>query len=345
MKYHQYLFGVVFWLRWCVLVDRVCPSWACAAGEGKGPVVRWHCLLHSSKPSQRGKRDVLEDVYADRRPNVYMSKNHGQSDFQVELDRGGSLARRKTELLPDGVYLFEDDLEISGLLCATIVTCSAWLLELYELQAGELFFIRGKEHVRPDTKRFGVFYPPFSITRLCFKNAKAHLLGVAATEGLPPELTITPTVFESTFSAPPNGVARVIEILRASNNRQPIEINPKASLLSLKAKRLIHESYLVYPSIARIAKRLGVTHEHLSRQFKRDFGMSPSDYLRQLRVADAPLRLARGEEIVNVSQDVGYNDLSRFYKQFRKTTDTSPGVCKTILRPKRISRERTRRPM
>ncbi|MGH9908785.1 MAG: helix-turn-helix domain-containing protein, partial [Pyrinomonadaceae bacterium] len=68
---------------------------------------------------------------------------------------------------------------------------------------------------------------------------------------------------------------------------------------------------------------------------KRDFEMSPNAYLRQLRVADVPLLLARGEEIVNVSLDVGYNDLSRFYKQFRKTTKTSPGVCRTIMRPGR----------
>jgi AraC-like DNA-binding protein len=95
---------------------------------------------------------------------------------------------------------------------------------------------------------------------------------------------------------------------------------------------LIDENYLAYPSMARIAKRLGVTHEHLSRQFKRDFTMSPSAYFRQLRVADVPLRLARGEEIIQVSQEVGYNDLSRFYKQFRKTTNTSPGACKTIMR-------------
>ena len=37
---------------------------------------------------------------------------------------------------------------------------------------------------------------------------------------------------------------------------------------------------------------------HLSRQFKRDYGLTPSAYLRQLRVADAPLRLAAGQPIV-----------------------------------------------
>ena len=107
-------------------------------------------------------------------------------------------------------------------------------------------------------------------------------------------------------------------MVRDSTNRQSIDSCPSASLLSVKAKRLIDENYLAYPSIARIAERLGVSHAHLSRQFKRDFGMSPSEYLRRLRVADAPLRLARGEEIINVSLEVGYNDLSRFYKQFRK---------------------------
>ncbi len=87
--------------------------------------------------------------------------------------------------------------------------------------------------------------------------------------------------------------------------------------------------------MARVAERLGVTPEHLSRQFKRDFEMSPTNYLHQLRLADAPLRLAKGEDIVNVSQDVGYNDLSRFYKQFRKATKTSPGVCRSVLKSKR----------
>ena len=96
---------------------------------------------------------------------------------------------------------------------------------------------------------------------------------------------------------------------------------------------LLGSNYLVHPSIARIAARLNVTHAHLSRQFKRDFGMSPSAYLHQLRLADAPLRLARGEEIVNVSMEVGYNVLSRFYKQFRKNTSTSPGACQTLMKP------------
>jgi AraC-like DNA-binding protein len=264
-----------------------------------------------------------------------MRNRDKNSDFHVEFADGGLLARRQTNFLPDGAYLFEDKLEVKGALTARVITCAAWLLELYELRSGELFFISGEAHVRPHTKSFGVFYPPFTISQPCFRNARGRLIGIAATAPLPGELMTVPVVFETNLTGQPSSAAQIIEIVAAGKSRQSIELNPKPSLLSLKAKKLIDANYLVYPSIARVAARLGVTHEHLSRQFKRDFQLSPSNYLRQLRVADAPLRLARGEEIINVSQDVGYNDLSRFYKQFRQTTNTSPGACKTIMRPTR----------
>lgn len=241
--------------------------------------------------------------------------------------------RLRTEFLPDGAYLFEDELP-GGIIDATVITCSAWLLELYELNSGDVGFDVGTEKVRPTIKSFGVFYPPFSLTRPCFKNPQGHVLGVAANTDLPAELLSPPIVFETAF-CPPGSAIEAISLVRSGIHRQSIDPCPSASLLSLKAKRLIDENHLAYPSIARVAERVGVSHAHLSRQFKRDFGMSPSEYLRRLRVADAPLRLARGEDIVNVSLDVGYNDLSRFYKQFRQTTNTSPGTCKTVLRPRR----------
>jgi AraC-like DNA-binding protein len=258
-----------------------------------------------------------------------------QLDHQLNLGNDGAMMRRRMGFLPDGAYFFEDQLEIKGVLTAKVITCAAWLLELYRLEAGELFFIRGDENIRPRAKSFGVFYPPFTISQPCFKNASAHLIGVAASASLPADLATVPILFETSATERPSGAAQVIEILHSAQGRQAIEMNPRPSLLSLKAKRLIDENYLVYPSITRIALKLGVAHEHLSRQFKRDFGMSPSDYLRQLRMADAPLLLARGEQIIKVSQSVGYNDLSRFYKQFRKTTKTSPGVCQTMMKPKR----------
>ena len=241
-------------------------------------------------------------------------------------------ARRKTALLADGSYLFEDKLS-GGSIGGTLIACAAWLLELYELTSGKVFFKVGEKKLRPATNYFGALFPPFSMCHFMFEDPQGSLTGIASSESLPAEFVGSPIVFDANLAAPPASAKDAIAILRAGFNRQSVDLNPNASLLSIKAKKLIDTNYLHYPAIARIAERLGVSHPHLTRQFKIDFGMSPSEYLRRLRVADAPLRLARGEEIINVSQEVGYNDLSRFYKQFRKTTNTSPGACKTLLRP------------
>lgn len=240
------------------------------------------------------------------------------------------ITRRETRFLPDGTYLFRDQLKIESVVTTAVVTCTGWLLEMYQLRAGELYFLSGRKEIRPIGKRFGVFYPPYALVRPCFINAKGSLVGLAGTAPLSAEINTSPFVFEIT---PPLGVTSVTEILEAGGNRQAIDANPKASSLTIKARKLIIEGHDSDLSIARIAARLGVSNAHLSRQFRRDYGMSPRAYLHQLRVADAPLELARGAAIADISHDSGYGDLSRFYKQFRKTTGTSPGICREIVAP------------
>jgi AraC-like DNA-binding protein len=43
--------------------------------------------------------------------------------------------------------------------------------------------------------------------------------------------------------------------------------------------------------------------------------------------------LARGETIADVSWQAGYRDLTRFYTQFRKATNTPPAACRKIIAP------------
>jgi AraC-like DNA-binding protein len=250
-------------------------------------------------------------------------------DFSAKSRNTGLPERRKTEKLPDGLYYFEDELETSGVLKAAVITCTGWLLELVKIEAGEFSFFVDEEEIRPPFAELAIFYPPFTITRPCFKNVKISVKGIAGVTELPAELSKKPLVFEGNFTKFPKSAAEMVEVLQKSRHVQMVDAHPKASLLALKAKKLIDENYRIFPSIARIAARLKVSHEHLTRQFKRDFRLSPSAYLHQIRIADATFRLARGEAIIEVSGDVGYNDLSRFYKQFRKTNAASPGFCQS----------------
>jgi AraC-like DNA-binding protein len=231
------------------------------------------------------------------------------------------------KMLSDGACVFRNELDIEGEGTAPFAVGSAWLVEIIEMRSGEFYFVSGDRNVRPVGKRWGAYYSRFSIVETVANNIRADVFGIGSFEaasGLP----TSSFLFETDFRGPFRSAAEAADIVAAGREKQVIDINPNPSLISLKAKRLIDENYRVFPSIARIADRIGVTHEHLTRRFKRDYKMAPNAYLHRVRTAEASYKLQRGEEIIEVSADVGYNDLSRFYKQFRKGMKTSPGSCR-----------------
>lgn len=232
--------------------------------------------------------------------------------------------------LGDGGYAISDLLNISGSGSGYFIFARGWLLEIISLISGEFYFYSDGKEVRPKEGRFGVYYPRFSIVKSRVVECSAKVTGVGSVEWID-ELPSAPFIFETGFEGDFTHIGEALDVLASGRNRKSIEVNTGPSLLSIQAKRLIDENYLIFPSLGKIAARLGVSHEHMSRQFKRDFGLSPSEYLHNLRVSEATHRLSAGEEIVDISLEVGYNDLSRFYKQFRKTTATSPAACRTLL--------------
>lgn len=229
--------------------------------------------------------------------------------------------------LPGGGFTIADSIAIDGEGLAPFVIGAGWLLEIISMKSGEFYFVRDDEEIRPCSKRFGIFYSPFSIVRMGASRIRGDLIGVGAIKSIP-GLPILPLVFDTDFDGPITAATDAVRILESAPDKRFIELTSKPSLLSIKAKRIIDENYHVYPSIARVASRLNVSHEHLSRQFKRDYEMTPSNYLHRLRMAEATYKLMKGEKIIDVSAAVGYNDLSRFYKQFHKSTKTSPGHCR-----------------
>ncbi len=239
------------------------------------------------------------------------------------------------ERLADGAYAIGGEISIPGEGTSPFVVGAGWLLEVMELKSGEYFFFSDGERVPLRSKRFGIFYPPFSLVKLHVKDLKGKFTGIGGFTNIPSAFSNEPFIFETDFDRPFTSIEQALEVFGSSGGRARIAINTKPSLLSLKAKRLIDENYQVFPSVTRIAARLKVTPEHLSRQFKRDYELNPSSYLHQVRLAEATFKLSIGEEIAAISHDVGYNDLSRFYKQFRKATKTSPANCRLTLKSKR----------
>lgn len=238
------------------------------------------------------------------------------------------ILRRETRFASDGTYTFRDELRITGTVTATVLTGAAWLLEHFEIASGTVSFLSGNDRVLPPRRPFYVFYPPFSISRISLDGLCGAVRGKAGADPLPDRFNGTPFAFVAEAATGEQSVAATLE---HASQIQFVDVNPRASSLSVKARKLIGQLRISDPSIARISARLGVSNAHLSRQFRRDYGMSPRQYLHQVRIADVPLRLARGESIAEVSSSAGYGDLSRFYKQFQKATDASPGRCRKLL--------------
>jgi AraC-like DNA-binding protein len=189
------------------------------------------------------------------------------------------------------------------------------------------------EMLRSESRRstIGFYWAPFSIIR-DFPDLSGmqdcRFVGYS-TPGESPAAWLTQSM---TFDLGDVPLARTPEQFAALLTKPlpcvSLEGTTPVSPLSRKAKGLIASNYRHDVAVADIAAELGVSHAHLTRQFKRDFGLTPVGYRHRLRVSDAMGRLSQGEKIVDVGYEVGFNDTKRFYDDFRKVTGTSPGKCR-----------------
>lgn len=205
-------------------------------------------------------------------------------------------------------------------LTGPLVFGADWLLEMIRIESRRL--------------TIGLYWAPFAIVHVI--PGMSDMWGTRfvgfSLPGKPPAAWLTVSMRFDLGDVP---LARTPQEL-AAVVRKPLPFvtleQTAASLLSRKAKSLIASNYRTDIAITDIAGKLGVSHAHLTRQFKRDYGLTPVDYRHRLRVSDAIGRLSQGDKILDVGYEVGFNDTTRFYEDFRKVTGTSPGKCRGLRR-------------
>lgn len=79
-------------------------------------------------------------------------------------------------------------------------------------------------------------------------------------------------------------------------------------------------------TIAEIARRVGVSQDHLIRLFREAFGMPAAAYYTRLRIAVA-CRLLRDTDgkMDDVAQQVGYSGAANLSRAFKAVTGVRPG--------------------
>lgn len=88
-------------------------------------------------------------------------------------------------------------------------------------------------------------------------------------------------------------------------------------------------------SMVEMAQRAGLSATHFNRRFQQLLRMSPTSYLRTVRVQAArQLLTTTSRSLAEIAVEVGFTDQSHFTKRFREVTGITPGEYrKRFVRP------------
>lgn len=96
-----------------------------------------------------------------------------------------------------------------------------------------------------------------------------------------------------------------------------------------EAKKYIDDNFQDIVEISELANRFKLSTSQISKVFKKRYGISPVEYRSKLRVFQSMYDLlTQSKEVVDIAFSSGFNDLSRFNKQFKKITNSTPSKFK-----------------
>jgi AraC family transcriptional regulator len=154
-----------------------------------------------------------------------------------------------------------------------------------------------------------------------FTAGEPPALGIRLYRELRSRDEVSPLVLE--------GLALELLALAARETRRAKE-STQAWLAS--AYEMIRDCFRSRLTVRQIAGTLGVDPLHLSRSFRRRFGCSPGDLLRQCRVRRAAELLgSRNASLAEVALDSGFADQAQLTRTFKRITGLTPGQYRKLV--------------
>ena len=101
-----------------------------------------------------------------------------------------------------------------------------------------------------------------------------------------------------------------------------------------RAAERLHDDWRAPPSLAELAREVGVSPDHLTRRFRAAFGVRPGDFLRRRRVEEA-LRLMQDtpDSLADIALACGFADQSHFGRVFKRLHGVSPEHFRSGIAP------------
>jgi len=175
-------------------------------------------------------------------------------------------------------------------------------------------------------RRFHVFLPPFEIVQASLERCSATSIALSFRPEASDDLPRQPVLIPTDDLSVPDSSAEALDKLRRTTAVIPVGRARDPAPLAATAKAIIDREYAGPLEIADVAARLHTSPAVLSRTFRHAYGIPPVRYRHHVRVMDALMQFAEGALPAAVFQNVGFDDLSRFYKIFRKVSCAPPGA-------------------
>ncbi|MDX1687280.1 MAG: helix-turn-helix domain-containing protein [Candidatus Promineifilaceae bacterium] len=126
----------------------------------------------------------------------------------------------------------------------------------------------------------------------------------------------------------------VLEMLaRAARGQRERSAESRPPAWLGQAREYLHANFNGSFLIADVAEAVGVHPVHLARTFRQHYGVSPSTYLRRLRLDWVAARLVRSDEQLSLlARRAGFADQSHLTRLFKRQTGLTPGQYRDVVR-------------
>lgn len=140
------------------------------------------------------------------------------------------------------------------------------------------------------------------------------------------------TIFEKEVNKP-KGLIDFFEIVNNGNIRYQIPKNiiNGPHKLANNIKDYLDENYAEKIDIKDISARFNLTNSQVTKIFQKTFALTPVEYRTKIRVFNSMFTLltdVKASSVIDIAFQTGFSDLSRFNKQFKKITQTTPSKFK-----------------
>lgn len=203
-------------------------------------------------------------------------------------------------------------------------TGNYWVIGYVKVLSGQLWFLRDGKKIIPSTNDFIMAMPPDSVVSAALKDAKTINCAVFSKSPMPKGFPNEPVIFSISEPALFRSLQDIEGTLKSASDFQFIQRTAKPNIKSLRLMKYFSDHFQEGTSLPDLAKKFGLAPSVLSRTFRRDWGKPPIHFRNYLRILDSFRHLAAETAVTEVAFEVGFNDLSRFMKQFKGTVGHTP---------------------